>query len=200
MWKNCVCLCVWMQMTILVCVWLLNVMWGYFLFINGVYFLPIHLSSPVEECSYWLPLYGSMCCRLAAQPHCMTQQMMSGCLKVKVSWQVCVRQWWGVGVGGYSSHGFHSFWLLSWFISVLFSSSTSLLSFVCCHVSVFLCLSFTAHLTDLFLYLAAVGRWPSELDKSVRRSKRNKPLLLPPARRCGGQRWASFHYCHQQGQ
>lgn len=41
-------------------------------------------SVPVEECSYWLPLYGSMCCRLAAQPHCMTQQMMSGCLKVKV--------------------------------------------------------------------------------------------------------------------
>lgn len=36
-----------------------------------------------EECSYWLPLYGSMCCRLAAQPHCMNQQMMSGCLKVK---------------------------------------------------------------------------------------------------------------------
>ncbi|KAJ3603434.1 hypothetical protein NHX12_028180 [Muraenolepis orangiensis] len=36
-----------------------------------------------EECSYWLPLYGSACCRLAAQPHCMTQQMMSGCLKVK---------------------------------------------------------------------------------------------------------------------
>ncbi|XP_068168019.1 rhotekin isoform X1 [Antennarius striatus] len=39
--------------------------------------------SGSEECSYWLPLYGSMCCRLAAQPHCMTQQMMSGCLKVK---------------------------------------------------------------------------------------------------------------------
>ncbi|XP_030214115.1 rhotekin isoform X2 [Gadus morhua] len=37
-----------------------------------------------EECSYWLPLYGSACCRLAAQPHCMTQQMMSGCLKVKL--------------------------------------------------------------------------------------------------------------------
>ncbi|CAL9708376.1 unnamed protein product [Knipowitschia caucasica] len=36
-----------------------------------------------EECSYWLPLYGSMCCRLAAQPHCMTKQMMSGSLKVK---------------------------------------------------------------------------------------------------------------------
>ncbi|XP_068616750.1 rhotekin [Brachionichthys hirsutus] len=37
-----------------------------------------------EECSYWLPLYGSVCCRLAAQPHCMTQQMMSGSLKVKL--------------------------------------------------------------------------------------------------------------------
>ncbi|XP_076853757.1 rhotekin isoform X2 [Brachyhypopomus gauderio] len=37
-----------------------------------------------EECSYWLPLYGSVCCRLAAQPHCMTQQMMSGCLQVKL--------------------------------------------------------------------------------------------------------------------
>ncbi|XP_043968810.1 rhotekin isoform X1 [Gambusia affinis] len=36
-----------------------------------------------EECSYWLPLYGSMCCRLGAQPHCMTQQMMGGWLKVK---------------------------------------------------------------------------------------------------------------------
>ncbi|KAG9354275.1 hypothetical protein JZ751_012399 [Albula glossodonta] len=36
-----------------------------------------------EECSYWLPLYGSVCCRLAAQPDCMTQQMMSGSLKVK---------------------------------------------------------------------------------------------------------------------
>uniref|UniRef100_A0A8C6UX32 Rhotekin n=1 Tax=Neogobius melanostomus TaxID=47308 RepID=A0A8C6UX32_9GOBI len=36
-----------------------------------------------EECSYWLPLYGSMCCRLAAQPQCMTKQMMSGSLKVK---------------------------------------------------------------------------------------------------------------------
>ncbi|KAJ8404498.1 hypothetical protein AAFF_G00337650 [Aldrovandia affinis] len=36
-----------------------------------------------EECSYWLPLYGSVCCRLAAQPDCMTQKMMSGSLKVK---------------------------------------------------------------------------------------------------------------------
>lgn len=47
--------------------------------------MPICLCVPAEECSYWLPLYGSMCCRLAAQPHCMTQQMMTGCLKVKVS-------------------------------------------------------------------------------------------------------------------
>ncbi|KAG9355161.1 hypothetical protein JZ751_001874 [Albula glossodonta] len=38
-----------------------------------------------EECSYWLPLYGSVCCRLAAQPRCMTQEMMCGYLKVKVS-------------------------------------------------------------------------------------------------------------------
>nr|XP_057926613.1 rhotekin isoform X2 [Doryrhamphus excisus] len=37
-----------------------------------------------EECSYWLPLYGSMCCRLAAQPLCMTKQMMSGPLKVSL--------------------------------------------------------------------------------------------------------------------
>ncbi|XP_023673711.1 rhotekin isoform X1 [Paramormyrops kingsleyae] len=36
-----------------------------------------------EECSYWLPLYGSACCRLVAQPRCMTEQMMSGRLKVK---------------------------------------------------------------------------------------------------------------------
>ncbi|XP_036383910.1 rhotekin isoform X2 [Megalops cyprinoides] len=37
-----------------------------------------------EECSYWLPLYGSACCRLAAQPHCMTQEMMTGYLRVKL--------------------------------------------------------------------------------------------------------------------
>lgn len=84
-------------------------------------FLHIHISPPAEECSYWLPLYGSMCCRLAAQPLCMTQQMMSGCLKVKVSWQLCVFQ-----KQEYSSQGFHSFWPFSWFISVLFTSSTSL--------------------------------------------------------------------------
>lgn len=69
-----------------------------------------------------------------------------------------------------------------------------------------LCVSFSLffppHMTDVvvFLYLAAVGWWPSELDGSVRCSKRNKSFLLPQARRCGGQRRASFHHCHQQGQ
>ncbi|XP_030234965.1 rhotekin-2 isoform X1 [Gadus morhua] len=28
--------------------------------------------------SSWLPLYGNLCCRLVAQPHCMTQATMSG--------------------------------------------------------------------------------------------------------------------------
>ncbi|XP_025006221.3 rhotekin isoform X6 [Gallus gallus] len=36
-----------------------------------------------EESSFWLPLYGSMCCRLAAQPHCMAAQVMCGFLKVQ---------------------------------------------------------------------------------------------------------------------
>ncbi|XP_059577233.1 rhotekin isoform X2 [Alligator mississippiensis] len=36
-----------------------------------------------EESSFWLPLYGSMCCRLAAQPSCMSQQMMCGFLKLQ---------------------------------------------------------------------------------------------------------------------
>ncbi|XP_012992310.1 rhotekin isoform X2 [Esox lucius] len=42
------------------------------------------ITSGNEECTYWVPLYGSVCCRLAAQPDCMNQQMMSGCLKVKL--------------------------------------------------------------------------------------------------------------------
>ncbi|XP_064408173.1 rhotekin isoform X2 [Latimeria chalumnae] len=36
-----------------------------------------------EDCSFWLPLYGSLCCRLAAQPNCMTQRMMSGFLNLQ---------------------------------------------------------------------------------------------------------------------
>ncbi|NWH16655.1 RTKN2 protein, partial [Grus americana] len=33
-----------------------------------------------EESSFWLPLYGNMCCRLVAQPSCMARDMMSGFL------------------------------------------------------------------------------------------------------------------------
>uniref|UniRef100_A0A8C0J326 Rhotekin n=1 Tax=Chelonoidis abingdonii TaxID=106734 RepID=A0A8C0J326_CHEAB len=44
-----------------------------------------------EESSFWLPLYGSMCCRLAAQPNCMAQQMMCGFLKLQ---QVGEQQSW----------------------------------------------------------------------------------------------------------
>ncbi|XP_071988249.1 rhotekin isoform X2 [Engystomops pustulosus] len=47
--------------------------------------------SSSEESSYWLPLYGSVCCRLTAQPDCMNQDMMSGVLhiqaRVQESWQ-----------------------------------------------------------------------------------------------------------------
>uniref|UniRef100_A0A9J7XN37 Rhotekin 2 n=1 Tax=Cyprinus carpio carpio TaxID=630221 RepID=A0A9J7XN37_CYPCA len=32
------------------------------------------------EASSWLPLYGNLCCKLVAQPDCMTQDMMSGYL------------------------------------------------------------------------------------------------------------------------
>ncbi|KAG7512371.1 hypothetical protein JOB18_027380 [Solea senegalensis] len=37
------------------------------------------------EWSSWLPLYGNLCCRLVAQPVCMTQSMMSGYLSQKQS-------------------------------------------------------------------------------------------------------------------
>lgn len=36
------------------------------------------------EWSSWLPLYGNLCCRLVAQPACMTQTMMIGYLSQKV--------------------------------------------------------------------------------------------------------------------
>uniref|UniRef100_A0A8C5KZ76 Rhotekin n=1 Tax=Jaculus jaculus TaxID=51337 RepID=A0A8C5KZ76_JACJA len=38
-----------------------------------------------EESPAWLPLYGSVCCRLAAQPFCMTQPTAGGTLRVQVS-------------------------------------------------------------------------------------------------------------------
>ncbi|XP_071219807.1 rhotekin-like isoform X2 [Salvelinus alpinus] len=37
--------------------------------------------SATEDSAFWLPLYGSVCCRLAAQPLCMTQQVISGRIK-----------------------------------------------------------------------------------------------------------------------
>ncbi|KAJ8248362.1 hypothetical protein GJAV_G00241190 [Gymnothorax javanicus] len=37
------------------------------------------------ESSSWLPLYGSLCCRLVAQPECMTQEMMTGFLNQQQS-------------------------------------------------------------------------------------------------------------------
>ncbi|XP_010075828.1 PREDICTED: rhotekin-2-like, partial [Pterocles gutturalis] len=33
-----------------------------------------------EESSFWLPLYGNMCCRLVAQPSCMARDTMAGFL------------------------------------------------------------------------------------------------------------------------
>lgn len=36
-----------------------------------------------EENPAWLPLYGSVCCRLVAQPLCMTQPTASGALRVQ---------------------------------------------------------------------------------------------------------------------
>ncbi|XP_066502486.1 rhotekin 2b isoform X2 [Hoplias malabaricus] len=39
--------------------------------------------SGTEDSSFWLPLYGSVCCRLVAQPNCMTQQVMSSKLKIQ---------------------------------------------------------------------------------------------------------------------
>ncbi|XP_078080435.1 rhotekin-2 [Mustelus asterias] len=36
-----------------------------------------------EESSFWLPLYGNLCCRLVAQPLCMTTDMMTGYLNLE---------------------------------------------------------------------------------------------------------------------
>ncbi|XP_025032302.1 rhotekin isoform X3 [Python bivittatus] len=41
------------------------------------------LVTSNEESSFWLPLYGSLCCRLLAQPSCMVDQVMAGFLKVQ---------------------------------------------------------------------------------------------------------------------
>lgn len=47
--------------------------------------LTLDSLPPTEENPAWLPLYGSVCCRLAAQPLCMTQPTASGTLRVQVS-------------------------------------------------------------------------------------------------------------------
>ncbi|XP_047424904.1 rhotekin-like isoform X2 [Mugil cephalus] len=41
------------------------------------------LLAATEDSPFWLPLYGNMCCRLVAQPLCMTQPVISGQLQVK---------------------------------------------------------------------------------------------------------------------
>ncbi|XP_072311128.1 rhotekin-like isoform X2 [Eucyclogobius newberryi] len=39
--------------------------------------------AATEESSFWLPLYGNICCRLVAQPQCMLTPALCGQLKVK---------------------------------------------------------------------------------------------------------------------
>eukprot|EP00062_Callorhinchus_milii_P001439 gi/632936577/ref/XP_007895406.1/ PREDICTED: rhotekin-2 isoform X2 [Callorhinchus milii] len=36
-----------------------------------------------EESSFWVPLYGNLCCRLVAQPACMTDDVMTGFLNLQ---------------------------------------------------------------------------------------------------------------------
>ncbi|KAK7829454.1 hypothetical protein U0070_007228, partial [Myodes glareolus] len=33
-----------------------------------------------EDCSFWLPLYGNVCCRFVAQPACMAEDAFAGFL------------------------------------------------------------------------------------------------------------------------
>ncbi|XP_073473789.1 rhotekin isoform X5 [Aquarana catesbeiana] len=40
-----------------------------------------------DESLCWLPLYGSVCCRLTAQPDCMNQDMISGYLQIQARGQ-----------------------------------------------------------------------------------------------------------------
>ncbi|XP_077050257.1 rhotekin 2b [Siphateles boraxobius] len=39
--------------------------------------------SDTEDSSFWLPLYGNMCCQLVAQPLCMTQDVICGKLRIR---------------------------------------------------------------------------------------------------------------------
>lgn len=50
------------------------------------FYISFHCFSLVlaAEWSSWLPLYGNLCCKLVAQPACMTQNVMTGYLSQKV--------------------------------------------------------------------------------------------------------------------
>uniref|UniRef100_UPI00358DEAF4 rhotekin-like isoform X2 n=1 Tax=Myxine glutinosa TaxID=7769 RepID=UPI00358DEAF4 len=48
--------------------------------------------TAAEGSPYWLPLYGRLCCRLVAQPSCLTRTRHSGFLKVKIDSNPNVRQ------------------------------------------------------------------------------------------------------------
>ncbi|KAG7238648.1 hypothetical protein INR49_030722 [Caranx melampygus] len=55
------------------------------------------LLSATEDSPFWLPLFGNMCCRLVAQPQCMTQPAIAGQLKVKLGEDLnCPRNVFGV--------------------------------------------------------------------------------------------------------
>ncbi|CAL8320637.1 unnamed protein product [Lota lota] len=53
--------------------------------------------TATEDSPFWLPLYGSMCCRLVAQPVCMTRQVVMGRLRVKLTADAdCWEDFYGV--------------------------------------------------------------------------------------------------------
>lgn len=69
----------------------MSVCWGHWPCWEGLWASPLLTPHPhpvrpppPEENPAWLPLYGSVCCRLAAQPLCMTQPTASGTLRVQV--------------------------------------------------------------------------------------------------------------------
>ncbi|KAM3599965.1 uncharacterized protein V6R79_014723 [Siganus canaliculatus] len=66
--------------------------------------------AATEDSPFWLPLYGSVCCRLAAQPLCMIQPVISGHLKVKLGEELnCCQSVYGILKGSnllcYQSEG-----------------------------------------------------------------------------------------------
>uniref|UniRef100_UPI0037E78AD8 rhotekin-like n=1 Tax=Semicossyphus pulcher TaxID=241346 RepID=UPI0037E78AD8 len=64
--------------------------------------------AATEDNPFWLPLYGNMCCRLTAQPNCMSQPVMSGPLRVKLEEELnCWENVYGV-LRGQSLLGYQS--------------------------------------------------------------------------------------------